>query len=121
VVFRTHIKYLDQIKSYVKGKSKPPRVSPGGMTRGTGTVDCFRVRLAISLSVSPSATQRDESTSARGLRPAARFPRPQRPSVFFVPLARQRCRRSLLVALQNPPRGSGHAGALLGAGLLSCG
>jgi len=84
-------------------------------------VDCFGVRLAISLSVSPSATQRDESTSARGLRAAARFPRPQRPWVFFVPLARQRCRRSLLVALQNPPRGSGHAGALLGAGLLSCG
>jgi len=48
-------------------------------------VDCFGVRLAISLSVSPSATQRDESTSARGLRAAARFPRPQRPWVFFGP------------------------------------
>src|SRR2546429_4288328 len=101
VVFGTHSKYLVLINSYVKGKSKPPRGSPGGMTGGTGRVDCFGVRLAISLSVSPSATQRDESTSARGLRAAARFPRPQRPWVFFVPLARQRCRRSLLVALQN--------------------
>jgi hypothetical protein len=41
------------------------------------------VRLAISLSVSPSATQRDESTSARGLRAAARFPRPQRHGFFW--------------------------------------
>src|SRR5438874_242496 len=74
VVFGTHSKYLVLINSYVKGKSKPPRGSPGGMTGGTGRVDCFGVRLAISLSVSPSATQRDESTSARGLRAAARFP-----------------------------------------------
>src|SRR5207253_1433298 len=52
VVFGTHSKYLVLINSYVKGKSKPPRGSPGGMTGGTGRVDCFGVRLAIFLSKS---------------------------------------------------------------------
>src|SRR5947208_16945990 len=91
VVFGTHRKYLVLINSYVKGKSKPPRGSPGGMTGGTGRVDCFGVRLAISLSVSPSATQRDESTSGGGLVARGGLPRRQEQGVVVVPVARRRC------------------------------